>query len=427
MSDKNQLNSSLAGRRLKRTPLFVVFITLLLVAVIVLSSCQRPRTPSEELIAAMKKTYDSATFEASADFSFNMVFEIENPEDQAISEIFNNITLNFLQKCDQKDLRYQLDLNILYKGQNCGSFILYSDLEKIALQSPLLSQRPICFNWEDSAALTSKYLDGVQIHTADYFHLIFGEELLFFKQLQEASYAAYSVFLKDRVTVNRKKVPITLVEEEKEKTYTCKEYIVNLDNDGDLQKDYQEFLVALLENETIRALLKEKIEGFVEIAKNNGDLETWPWTEDEIRAFAGNLDTHLNQLVDIFVKEDGPFEVAPTLSNQMETNYKISIDKSGIIRNIFISQTLRPNEEESAVPEDISFTIDTHMFNFEKQQAFTELDPAGAFDAGKASEAEWTALKEEVTINLIGQLMMNPLVQDIMVLSGIGGASNSIP
>src|SRR5690554_3529857 len=145
MSDQVQLKFGFpetGERRRKRTPLLVVFVALLLAA-IVLSGCQKPRTPSEELIAAMKKTYDFENYEVFGNLTFNMVYEDEIPEAQVISQMFNNITLELRQKCDRKSLRNQIDLDLFYKGQNCGSLSLYADLKKIALQSPLLSSKPI--------------------------------------------------------------------------------------------------------------------------------------------------------------------------------------------------------------------------------------------------------------------------------------------
>lgn len=419
MSDQVQLKFGFpetGERRRKRTPLLVVFVALLLAA-IVLSGCQKPRTPSEELIAAMKKTYDFENYEVFGNLTFNMVYEDEIPEAQVISQMFNNITLELRQKCDRKSLRNQIDLDLFYKGQNCGSLSLYADLKKIALQSPLLSSKPIVFYWEDFADLTAKYLNGVQIHIDDYFPLIFDEERSMLNQLQEESYSVYAAFLAERVTVNPEKVYITLTEGEEEKTYICKEYILNFNNGDTLYEDYQTLLVDILENERIRSLLQEKIEEAVEIAKNNGDLETWPWTEEEIRAFAENLDAHLYQLVEAFRKYTSP-EVTSDLADQMKMDYsidyRINVDKSGLLRNIVMSQTICLDEEE--IPVTVSTAVEMQMLNFGKQPAFMEFDPANAFDAGKASEAEWTALGQEVGINLIGQLFLNPLVQDFVAL-----------
>ncbi|HHU82336.1 MAG TPA: hypothetical protein GXZ26_04990 [Firmicutes bacterium] len=422
MLDKIQAVFSLqaAGGRIKKKIFLAACITLLLAMVILLSSCQKPRTPSEELIAAMKKTSDAETFAASATFSFKLESQTEDPKDQAINEILSNITLHLLQKCDQKDLRYQLDLNLIYKGQNSGSLILYADLEKITLQSPFLSPRPFVFNWEDLPALTSQYLYGTQIHITDYFPLIFDEGLTTFKQIRDAAYHAYANFLAERVEVNPKKAHITLAEVEGEKTYPCTEYILNLNYDETLQNDYIEFSVAILENETIRSLLKEKITGFVEIAKNNGDLVTWPWTEEEIMDFVANVEPNLDLLVEFFT--DAYPTTAPSIpDNQMKTDYRISVDESGLIRAMVINQTISLPGEENTSPNPVMNTaLEMQWYNFGEQPAFLEFHPANAFDAGKASEEEWAAVIEEVKINSLGQLFINPLFQEIMRLSNMG-------
>ena len=163
-----------------------------------------------------------------------------------------------------------MDLGLLYKGQNCGSLTLYADMEKIVLQSPFLGPKPFFFMWEDSPALTSQYLDGIQVSIADYLPLLFDKDRSTFKQLEEAVYPAYSDFLAGKVTKNPKKTPVTLTEKKGQTTYSCKEYIMALKNDEKLQEDYIKFYTAILENKTIRNLLKEKVAAFVDIAENNG-------------------------------------------------------------------------------------------------------------------------------------------------------------
>lgn len=425
MSIPVQLKSGFpaGGRRRNRPPLFWVFLTLLLAAV-VLTGCQKPRTPAEELLAAMKKTYDFDSYEVSGNFTLDLVYEDETPEFQVVSRVFNNVIWELRQKSDWKRLRYQGELAFLYKGQNCGSFTLYADLQKIAFQSPLLTSKPIVFYWEDFADLTVKYLDGIQIHLGDYLPLIFDTERSIFKKIQEVSYPVSAAFLAERVTVNPEKVRLTLTEGDKEKTYNCKEYIVNY---GDASyEDYKTLLLTILENEEVCRLLREKIEQAVEIAKNNGDLETWPWTEEEIRAFAGNLDLHLSRLAEALA---GGFHglITPGVTygpgaggeGVQNIDYRIYIDKSGLIRNMVIGmdQTIYVEEEE---PVMSSFTLEMQMFNFGKDLSFLAFDPAGAFNAGKASPEEWKALGEEIGYNLLGQLFLNPLFRDLAAVFETG-------
>jgi len=392
------------------------FVTLLLAMAVLFPGCQKPRTPVDELIAAMKKTGDFATYEAAGSVSFNMEFRTDAPEHETISRLFNNITVELLQKSDKKNLRYQLDLKLLYKGENCGTLTLYADLEKIILQTPFLGPKQFFFSWEDFPELTSQYLDGVQLHLADYLPLVFDEGLATFKKIQEAIYPAYAGFLTGRVTVNPEKTSVTLRETGGEKTYSCKEYILDLNYNESLAEDYQKLITATLENETVRALLKEKITSFVEIAKNNGDLATWAWTEEEILEFAANLDANLDRLVEVFTEEFSAL-AAPAPGSQPEVDYRISVDNSGIMRAVRLRQTMRIQEEEiTAFNAVVNTAIAAQMFNFGEDLAFLAFDPAKAFDAGKASEEEWAAIIEEVQINFMGQLFINPLFQEIMRL-----------
>ncbi|NLZ43952.1 MAG: hypothetical protein GX894_03760 [Clostridia bacterium] len=411
------LGLPVTGDRIKKPFLTVASITLPLVMAILFSSCQKPRTPSEELIMAMKKTYDYKTLEVNS--SLNLEIQIEAPEAEKIQQILNNITLQAFQKSDEKNLRYQMDLKLLYKGQNCGSLTLYADLEKLVLQSPFLSPRPFFLSWKDFPALTSQYLDGVQVCIADYFPLLFDEKLSTIKKLEEAIYPAYADFLAGKVRKNPKKTSVTLVEKKGKTTYSCREYIVTLKNDETLQEDYKKFFIAILENTTIRNLLREKITAIIEIAKNNGDLATWPWTEEEIQEFAANLDTNLDQLVE-FITGEYPQLTAPAPGSQMEVKYRINVDESGIIRAMVMDQTMGIPEAPVAGSEPVvKVFVETQMLNFGEEPEFMEFNPAGAFDAGRAPEEDWEAMIEEIKINFFVQLYLNPLFQELSDLLDI--------
>ena len=70
---------------IRKTFLPVASIILLLAMAVLFSSCQKPRTPSEELIAAMKKTYDHETLELNASFSLEIQTGV--PEAEMIRQI----------------------------------------------------------------------------------------------------------------------------------------------------------------------------------------------------------------------------------------------------------------------------------------------------------------------------------------------------
>ena len=103
-------------------------------------------------------------------------------------------------------------------------------------------------------------------------------------------------------------------------------------------------------------------------------------------------------------------------------DYRIYIDKSGLIRNMVIGmdQTIYVEEEE---PVMSSFTLEMQMFNFGKDLSFLAFDPADAFDAGKASPEEWKTLGEEIGYNLLGQLFLNPLFRDLAAVFETGKRS----
>lgn len=424
MSDsiKTDPNIRVTGNAPKgRKALFLILICLVLVtgiaAVGYFTGIFRgePKTPYEEIIAASQKLYEFSTIEVSADINYCIM--TDDPEMAAVNEILSNVTINLLEKIDRKENRLQLDLNLLYKGLNCGNLLLYFDMEKAALQSQFLGQKTICFEWTDSATVTSELLDGMQIHLEDYLPILIDKDNDALEQIQTASYEIFTEQFGESIRTNPEMANITLMEGGKEKTYACKEYLLNLKGS---QKISQEYLLAILEHKAIRSLFKEKISEFIEVAKNNGDLDTWPVTEEEIRSFTENLDDHWNvfttSIMDYFAMNA---EVAE--ATQMESEFKLRIDKSGIYRNLNLDQSLQMIDDASGSSINIKATTEMNLINLGKKLAFAEVDMSEVFNAGKASPAEWSTLGEEVTMSAIGQIMLNPLFQDIMKISGMGG------
>lgn len=428
MSDnmKTDPNIRVTGNTPKgQKALFLVLICLVLVAGIVAAGFftgifrMEPKTPCEEIIAASQKLYEFTTIEASANINYYIM--TDDPEMTAVNEILNNVTINLLEKIDQKENRFQLDLNLLYKGLNCGNLLLYFDMEKAAIQSQFLGQKTICFEWTDSAAVTSEFLDGMQIHLEDYLPILIDEDHGALQQIQTASYEIFAEQFGESIKTNPEKVNITLMEDGKEKTYACKEYLLNLNNATGSQEISQEYLLAILEHEAIRSLFKEKISEFIEVAKNNGDMDTWPVTEEEIRSFTDNLDEHWNVLTASIMDQFALMNADATETSQMESEFKLRIDKSGIYRNLNLDQSMQMVDEATGLPINIKAIVEMNLINLGKKLAFAEIDMNEAFNAGKASEAEWSTLGEEVTMNALGQIMINPLFQDIMKISGMGG------
>ena len=156
------------------------------------------------------------------------------------------------------------------------------------------------------------------------------------------------------------------------------------------------------------------------IAKSNGDLATWEWSEKrEIMAFSGELDANLDQLVETLVEQYMSLSTSSS-AGQIEMDQRISVDNSGLIRASVANQTIQLKEENAGLNAMVSTSMEMQWLNFGEELTFIELDPAKAFDAGKASEEEWAAIIEEVKINFLGQLLINPLFHEIMNLANMG-------
>jgi hypothetical protein len=142
-----------------------------------------PKAPHEQMIAAMKKVNDLEYQELAAKAS--IILQSDNPENQKLYELINELSYEIILKLDKKDHRYFFGFNLLYKGVNCGNLALYCDMEKITAQSVFLGQRTFYFEWRDLQRLAQDFFD-LQFQINDYLPLLFETDEKTWEQVEMA-------------------------------------------------------------------------------------------------------------------------------------------------------------------------------------------------------------------------------------------------
>lgn len=422
MSDKSELSpqfkisSSPSPSKRKWLVLFLI-VTVLVVAVGYFSGLFTivSKVPHEEMIAAMKKTNKLETKEVYANIRFSILSD--DPQVELINQLITNLCIDMYLKSDRKDHCYQIDYNLMYKNDNCGNLVLYLDKEKITAQSQLLGNKALYFEWKDIEELAKKHLD-IQVQINDYLPLLVETDRRSIRKLENTFYDIYEDLYSNKITRSKEKVNLTVIEDDKEKTIACKELILKLDSfDNSIEENLQ-FLQSILENEIFRALIKEKIAQFINIAKNNGDLDTWPLTEEKIIDFSANLDTQLDLVIASMIEKFEQMEVKKPTVSQVGKG-KVRIDKQGFWRNMVMEQTILISDPEIAEPPIINTIMELNLISPHKELAFTEINFGEAIDVGKLPEAGWEVLQQEIAMNLLGQVFLNPLFRDIVRISTI--------
>ena len=92
-------------------------------------------------------------------------------------------------------------------------------------------------------------------------------------------------------------------------------------------EEMSRLLQGIFGNPAVRTLIKDKITQFITIAKNNGDLATWPITEEDLIAFRDNIDDQIDHFLTqiVTVLADTPTTTSPTSFTRMDG--KILIDQ----------------------------------------------------------------------------------------------------
>jgi hypothetical protein len=373
-----------------------------------------PKAPHEEVIAAAKKTDNLREMDYTANLSFQI--KSEDPQLATFVQIFNEISIPLRVKVDKNEKRGQLAFGINYKGKDCGNLLLYTDRELISAQSNFLGTKTFFFAWNDLQPLIQDNF-GWQVQFTDYFPLLFETKRKTSRQAKAALYDLYTEFYAAHLTAGQKKVDLTITDGKQEETLVCKEIILEMGYEDLGLEASNRYFRALLENEAIISLLKEKITQLVTIAQNNGDLATWPLTEEELLYFRDNIDLCLDELADTLFPEEQLTQAV--LQPQMSLQGAFHIDRRGLIRNIALTQVMEYSDLASAEPFSAEIYMDINLLNPKQALTFIDFSEAEMVDVGKLSAEEGAEIGEELLMNLVAQLMVNPLIQDILQLSGL--------
>ena len=130
-----------------------------------------------------------------------------------------------------------------------------------------------------------------------------------------AFYDFYADYYQDKITAGDKQVKLAVIENDQEKTITCKELLLQMDSAAFSPEEISRLLQGIFGNPAVRTLIKDKITQFITIAKNNGDLATWPITEEDLIAFRDNIDDQidhfLTQMVTVLADTQRPLPQLP--------------------------------------------------------------------------------------------------------------------
>lgn len=387
----------------------VTIICLVLVAS--LTGCV-PKAPHEQMIAALKKVNDLEYQELATKVSMGL--QSDNAENQRIYQVISQISYELTTKFDKKDRRFLFDCNLLYKGENCGNLALYCDMEKITVQSVFLGPKSFYFEWKDLQKLAQDYFD-LQIQITDYLPLLFETDEKTREQVEMAIFDFYTDYFRDKITVSKERVKLSVIENNQEKNITCKELVHHMDNDDFSPEEVSRLLQGIFGNPAIRTLIKDKITQFITIAKNNGDLATWPVSEEQLIAFRDNIDAQIDHFLTLMVT--GMVQTGTKIPPTSFGEIKIRIDQKGLWRNMITNQTMEITDPNTGELIQYKMMIEQNLINPGQVPTFPDFLPTEAINVGQISAAEWEVLVEEISVNLSTQVMLNPLFQDIIQLS----------
>ena len=194
---------------------------------------------------------------------------------------------------------------------------------------------------------------------------------------------------------------------------------MQLDNDDLSPEEINRLLQGLFANPAVRNLIKDKITQFITIAKNNGDLTTWPISEEELIAFRDSVDDKIEQWLTWMSALIAQAEstASPTSVKEVTSKSTIRIDQKGLWRNMSTEQAMNFTDPYTGEVIQSTRWMEQNLINPGQKPVFPDFSPVGAVNLGQTSDEEWETLGNEIYLNLFAQVMVNPLFQDFIQLS----------
>ena len=124
---------------------------------------------------------------------------------------------------------------------------LYCDLEKISAQSVFLGPRIFYFEWKDLQPIVQKHFD-LQFQITDYFPLLLETDEKTWEEVELAFYDFYADYYQDKITAGDKQVKLAVIENDQEKTITCKELLLQMDSAAFSPEEISRLLQGIFSN-----------------------------------------------------------------------------------------------------------------------------------------------------------------------------------
>jgi len=421
-----------------------ILIAVVIIAAVAIGGYLLTRdAPFEEADAFdMIKTYYQKSMDVKSideDVTFSMSIDSQDPNIGSFQDILNEVEFQVNLKETLEPLVVQMDIGIMYQGEDSLNIDMFIDDEKMVYDLPFLYDKAFYLTYEDyndfmeKAGMTGQTLDMNEIMDEA---MKFQEEFYSLENvegIEELDFEKYENIMRenlDGILIKGEKFDVVLNNDE-EDTVECQELLLTFND-----KQAVDFLIPLFteakDDEAMKNLVIVKTKQYIDFMKSlyNDEMFETAGVENPYAEFEDILeDIEANYSQGI---EDAILELEKIKAEEHQfftTINRMGIDKDGMMRYWNMDLALYPEE----IPED-EYGVDITQIDFNMEAVVNSINEDVEFRDYSSLEEEGQDLSplinnpenqetQALMMQIYGKLMQevgtNPLLQRIAEEVGV--------
>ncbi len=373
------------------------------------------------------------------DVTFSVSIDSQDPNIGSFQDILNEVEFQMNIKETLEPINVQMDLGVIYQGEESLSLNMFVDDEKMVYDVPFIYDKAFYLSYDDYNEFMEKQgLSGQSLNMNE----IMDKAMEFQKEfysledvegIEGLDFEKYENIMRENlegILIKGEKFDVVLNKDEDD-TIECQELLLTFNNDQAV-----DFLIPLLkearDDESMKNLIIAKAEVYVDFMKSFYSDEFYetagienPYAE--IEEAIEEIETNYSQGIEDAIVE---LEKIKTEEHQYFTTInKIGIDKDGMMRYWNMELNLYPEE----IPED-EYGVDITKIDYKMEAVVNSINEDVQFrDYSNISEEgqnlsqlinnpesqETQALLMQIYGKLMQEVGSNPLIQRIAEEAGV--------
>jgi len=369
------------------------------------------KDPVKRIAYGYMQLLEADRLETNSKLSINVSEYPAEPEVKMVVDLLKKAELEINVKGDNLEKRFLQEIYLNFDGDQLADANIYVDKEVVAANLPLLIDDWIYLELDKYEEMIEEMSDGEvsQFTAEDYSPLLRLDDVENWKEIR-TDYAEFLIgTLNEYVEEGTEEIGVTYADGDKTKTIMCEEVIVKMDI-RDMLDLAEELVEKIEDDDRMKEIFVYKVNQFIEIAKQNGDIDSMDIDEDDIDDMLDEAEDGFNDMLDdmLYSISEARKELSyseEVLNSKIIWNFRF--DKNHVLRNILTTiqmdyQGYYP--EESFEAEIINNYV---VKSINDKVGFEKPNFSGGYNFAEDPQEVVLELEEEIQQNFMRNIMGN--------------------